>query len=118
MAAEKKLHSIPLTGFWADVGNIYCRMFYPIVGQPKDFLIGTALYLKSISHKDASVLKSGSDIIGNVLIDPTAKIGSGCKIGPDVTIGPGVVVGDNVRLSKCVLLKDCHIKDVILMNSF
>ena len=33
---------------------------------------------------------SGSSIVGNVLLDPTAKIGRNCRIGPNVTIGPGI----------------------------
>lgn len=102
MAAEKQLHSIPLKGFWADVG------------QPKDFLTGTALYLESLREKDPSTLATGKNITGNVLIDPTAKIGNNCKIGPNVTIGPGVVIGDGVRLKSSVLMKECNIKDVIL----
>ena len=32
--------------------------------------------------------------MGNVLVDPTAKIGKGCRIGPNVTIGPDVVIED------------------------
>jgi mannose-1-phosphate guanylyltransferase len=104
MAAENQLHSIPLEGFWADVG------------QPKDFLIGTALYLESLKKKEPASLVTGKHITGNVMIDPTAKIGNNCKIGPNVTIGAGVVVGDGVRLKSCVLMKECHIKDVILFS--
>lgn len=100
MAAEKQLHSIPLKGFWADVG------------QPKDFLTGTALYLESMRLKDPTSLASGKHITGNVIIDPSAKIGNNCKIGPNVTIGPGVIVGDGVRLRSSVLMKECQIKDV------
>ena len=43
--------------------------------------------------------------MGNVLIDPTAKIGQDCKIGPDVSIGPGCIVEDGVRLAKCTVLR-------------
>lgn len=82
MAADKELYAFELQGFWMDVG------------QPKDFLIGMCLYLKHLRTVDPSKLYKGPGAVGNVLIDPTAKIGSDCQIGPNVTIGPGVVVED------------------------
>lgn len=48
---------------------------------------------------------AGDGIVGNVLMDPTAKVGAGCKIGPDVCIGPGCVVEDGVRLTRCTVLR-------------
>jgi mannose-1-phosphate guanylyltransferase len=48
---------------------------------------------------------------GNVLVDPSAKIGKNCRIGPNVTIGPNCVVGDGVRLQRCVLLDGSRVKD-------
>jgi len=38
------------------------------------------------------MLAKGENIIGNVLIDPTAKIDETAVIGPDVTIGPGCII--------------------------
>jgi len=93
MAGEGQLYSMVLPGFWMDVG------------QPRDFLLGTGLYLKSLEHRKAPELSSGKGFHGGVLIDPSAKIGQNCVIGPDVTIGPNCVVGDGVRLKQCVLLE-------------
>ncbi|KAK1767692.1 mannose-1-phosphate guanyltransferase [Phialemonium atrogriseum] len=96
------LHSFDLEGFWMDVG------------QPKDFLTGTCLYLSSLTTKGSKLLSSTSEPYvhgGNVLIDPSAKIGKNCRIGPNVTIGPNVVVGDGVRLQRCVLLSGSKVKD-------
>ncbi|KIV83904.1 mannose-1-phosphate guanyltransferase [Exophiala sideris] len=96
------LHSFDLEGFWMDVG------------QPKDFLAGTCLYLASLQKNSPKSLVSPSEPYvygGNVLVDPTAKIGKSCRIGPNVTIGPGCVIGDGVRLQRCVLLEDSKIKD-------
>jgi len=45
-----------LDGFWMDIG------------QPKDFLTGSTLYLNSLRKKDPSALANGDNIIGNVLI--------------------------------------------------
>jgi mannose-1-phosphate guanylyltransferase len=100
MAREQQLRVMPLKGFWADVG------------QPKDFLIGTGLLLNHYFKNQPERLSKGPEITGNVLIDPTAKVGEDCKIGPDVTIGPNVVIGNGVRLSKCVVLGGSHVKNV------
>lgn len=99
---DGQLHSFDLEGFWMDVG------------QPKDFLSGTCLYLASLTKKGSKELTSPSESYvhgGNVMIDPSAKIGKNCKIGPNVTIGPNVVVGDGVRLQRCVLLSNSKIKE-------
>lgn len=82
MATDGQLFAFELYGFWMDVG------------QPKDFLTGMCMYLKSLRQKSPKQLREGPGIVGNVLIDPTAKIGSDCQIGPNVTIGPGVVLED------------------------
>jgi mannose-1-phosphate guanylyltransferase len=99
---DGQLHSFDLEGFWMDVG------------QPKDFLSGTCLYLSSLQKKNSKLLTSTSEPYvhgGNVMIDPSAKIGKNCKIGPNVTIGPNVVVGDGVRLQRCVLLQGSKVKE-------
>ena len=84
------------------------------VGQPKDFLSGTCLYLSSLTKKNSKKLTPSSESFvygGNVLVDPSAKIGKNCRIGPNVTIGPNVVIGDGVRLQRCVLLSGSKVKD-------
>lgn len=102
ICADGQLHSFDLEGFWMDVG------------QPKDFLTGTCLYLASLTKRKSKLLTSNTESFvhgGNVLVDPSAKIGKNCKIGPNVTIGPDVVVGDGVRLQRCVLLQNSKVKD-------
>ncbi|KAG9286590.1 hypothetical protein G9A89_005358 [Geosiphon pyriformis] len=102
MAADGQLHAFELEGYWMDVG------------QPKDFLIGTCLYLANLAKKQPQRLVNPEcEFIsgGNVLIDPTAKIGQDCRIGPNVTIGPNVIIGDGVRLQRCVILEGARIKD-------
>lgn len=96
------LHSFDLEGFWMDVG------------QPKDFLSGTCLYLSSLAKRNPKMLTPASESYvygGNVMVHPTAKIGHACRIGPNVTVGPNVVVGDGVRLQRCVLLENSKVKD-------
>lgn len=147
MAASGNLFAMELDGFWMDVG------------QPKDYLTGTGLYLayvaetatekggkaagktvenggkdgnieqkdENITEKDTSahvtsthvaLARSGSlpnadpsaIFVGNVLVDPTARIGAGCKIGPNVVIGAHVVIEDGVRLSKCVIFDNAVVR--------
>ncbi|KAK6175474.1 hypothetical protein SNE40_013933 [Patella caerulea] len=99
MAADVQLFAMELKGFWMDVG------------QPKDFLTGMCLYLNSLKQKNPSLLhEAGSGIVGNVLIDSSAKIGSNCRIGPNVTIGPDVVIEDGVCIKRCTVLRGAHIK--------
>ncbi|KAF0501948.1 mannose-1-phosphate guanyltransferase [Gigaspora margarita] len=109
VAADSQLHSFELEGYWMDVG------------QPKDFLTGTCLYLANLAKKQPHLLaNSDCDYMygGNVLVDPTAKIGKGCRIGPFVTIGPNVVIGDGVRLQRCVILEGSRVRDYAwIMNS-
>ena len=106
MAAAGQLHAMDLEGFWMDVG------------QPKDYLTGVGLYLKSMATKTPELLSQEVYVSGNVLVDPTSRIDKNCnkithlgKIGPNVVIGPDVVVGKGVRLKNCVLLQGCEVKD-------
>ncbi|KAJ3028867.1 UNVERIFIED_CONTAM: mannose-1-phosphate guanyltransferase [Siphonaria sp. JEL0065] len=99
MADDAQIHSMELPGFWMDVG------------QPKDFLTGTGLWLSSVARKNPAVLATGSQFVGHVLIDPTAKVGENCKIGPNVVLGPGVVIGDGVRMSRSVVLANAVVRD-------
>lgn len=98
MASDGHLFAMELQGFWMDVG------------QPKDFLTGMCLYLTSLRQKQPELLRNGADIVGNVLIDASAKLGNNCKIGPNVTIGPDVVIEDGVCIKRCTVLKGAHIK--------
>lgn len=94
MAADKQLYAFELQNFWMDIG------------QPKDFLTGMCLYLKYLRSVEPNKLSKGPSIVGNVMIDSTAKIGNNCKIGPNVTIGPGVIIEDGVCIKRCTILRD------------
>jgi len=60
MAKEGVIYSRVLDGFWMDIG------------QPKDFIKGTELYLKFLEEWKDEKLTHGENIIGNVVIHPTA----------------------------------------------
>jgi mannose-1-phosphate guanylyltransferase len=102
MAEDGQLSSMVLNGFWMDIG------------QPKDFLTGTELYLSHLRGTAPERLREGSNIVGNVLIDPSAQIAADCLIGPNVTIGPNCVVGSGTRVANSVLFEGT----VILTNSW
>ncbi|KAK4300145.1 hypothetical protein Pmani_007865 [Petrolisthes manimaculis] len=100
MAEAGELFAQELDGFWMDIG------------QPKDFLIGMCLYLNSFkTNKNITTTKlhKGSGIVGNVLVDPSARIGRNCRIGPNVTIGPDVVIEDGVCIKRCTILRGATI---------
>lgn len=97
MAKEGELYSMNLPGFWMDVG------------QPCDFLTGTKLILESYNQKNDPSLAKGANIVGNVLIDSTAKIAESAVIGPNVTIGPNCVVEEGARLKNVVMLRNSSV---------
>ena len=109
MAQQGALFSMDLDGFWMDIG------------QPKDFLHGTGLYLAYLQYICPAQLelqsKINSIINEPVMIHPTAIIGSDCKIGPNVVIGPGVHIGDGVRLSKCVIMEAATLGNYVWITS-
>ncbi|NWI43955.1 GMPBA guanyltransferase, partial [Picathartes gymnocephalus] len=98
MAQDGQLYAMELQGFWMDIG------------QPKDFLTGMCMYLQALRAQHPEKLHSGPGVVGNVLVDPSAKIGANCVIGPNVTIGAGVVVEDGVRIKRCTVLEGARIR--------
>ncbi|KAH9736129.1 putative mannose-1-phosphate guanylyltransferase 3 [Citrus sinensis] len=105
IAVENKLFAMVLPGFWMDIG------------QPKDYITGLRLYLDFLQKNSSSKLATGSNIIGNVLVHESAKIGDGCLIGPDVAIGPGCVIEPGVRLSRCTVMRGVRIKKHACISS-
>uniref|UniRef100_A0A061S4D2 mannose-1-phosphate guanylyltransferase n=1 Tax=Tetraselmis sp. GSL018 TaxID=582737 RepID=A0A061S4D2_9CHLO len=99
IASDKKLFAMILQGYWMDVG------------QPKDYLTGLTLHLSSVRKHRPEALSPGDTFQGNVLVEPSVKIGEGCLIGPDVCIGTDCVIGNGVRLRNCVLMSGTKVKD-------
>eukprot|EP00048_Salpingoeca_helianthica_P011123 m.159615 g.159615 ORF g.159615 m.159615 type:complete len:363 (+) comp15184_c2_seq1:64-1152(+) len=108
MAAEHQLYAQDLPGFWMDVG------------QPPDYITGVGLFLSFMRKAHPETLataKDGYEIVGDVIVDPSAKIGKNCRIGPHVVIGPGVVIGDGVRLQRCTVMDGTIVKSNAWINS-
>jgi len=99
LAAEEQLYCMKLDGYWMNIK------------KPPDFLMGTSLYLDYLRENRPAELADGvgASPVGNVVMDSTATIGTGCRLGPDVVIGPGCVIEDGVRLARCTLLEGCRV---------
>ena len=74
------------------------------------------LYLSALRHKKSDMLTE-QNVIGNVLIHPTAKIGKDCKIGPNVTIGPNVVIENGVCIRRSTILRGAIIRSHSWLDS-
>jgi len=99
MCEDEQLYAMELKGFWMDVG------------QPKDFIAGMCKYLTHLSEVAPERLASNdANIIGPVLIHPSAKIGPNCLIGPFVSIGPDCVIEEGVRIKRTTLLSGSVVK--------
>lgn len=83
MAADRQLVAMDLPDFWMDVG------------QPRDFLAGTALFLKAQNTTS--------------LVHPSAQVSPSASIGANVVIGPGCVVEDGARLVNCTLMSSAKV---------
>lgn len=123
MVQDGELHCMDLEGFWMDVG------------QPRDYLTGIGLYLKSLEkhnsgghvpqtpmsahpvQKKINASHGDYTINGNVLIDPTAVIGRNCVIGPNVTIGPNCVLGEGVRITRSAVFEGAKINSHTWINN-
>jgi len=62
--------------------------------------------------------KTAPIIIGNVLIDPSAKVHPTAKLGPNVTVGVEVVIGPGVRISNSLVMDKTEVQDhACILNS-
>lgn len=118
LAARGSLYAMPLEGFWADVG------------QPKDFIRGTGLYLDWIASGDAGAerkaeamgaademaAKGNFTVIQPCLIDPSAAIGRGSVVGPYAVIGRGCKVAEGARVKNSTLLPGAVVGESAYVN--
>eukprot|EP01132_Coremiostelium_polycephalum_P002404 gene2404-2971_t len=99
LAGTDTISVYPYVGFWRQIKNagssVYCQ----------------ELYLNHFTKTKPQILKKGDNIVGNVIIDPTATVDPTSIIGPDVYIGPNVKVGKGVRISRSIILDSTEIKD-------
>lgn len=131
MAAEGKLFMMTLKGYWMDIGQPKDYL----VGQAlhlEDLRASESESL-STSHRMKTVTFGGGvndfkvtdevsavtevssgikcRIIGNVVIDPLARITSSCLLGPNVVIGPHVIIGNATRVQHSAIFSGTKIGD-------
>lgn len=100
MAEEGRLYAMDLEGFWMDIG------------QPKDFLKGTELYLNHLNKTQKDRLAVESDIVtGSVMLADDVIIEKGALVGPNVVLGPGCVVKHGARVKNSVLLAGSSVRE-------
>lgn len=92
------------------------------------------LYLNSLRQNNSEALYSiessnqhlnknqymnghNSSIVGDVLIDASAKIGVGCRIGPNVTIGPDCIIEDGVCIKRSTILTGSTVRSHAWLDS-
>ena len=97
MAADNNLFVYALEGYWMDIG------------QPKDYLVGQKLFLQSLRQKDPERLGKGENFIGDVLVDPSAKVDPTAQLGPNVVIGAGVVIGPGQKIYNTTVMEGTKI---------
>lgn len=92
MAAEETLYQLELPGYWMDIG------------QPKDYLIGQGMYIKSQLEK--GTLAAGATAI----IHPSAQVADSAQLGVNVVIGENCVIGEGCRLRNSTILAGTVLK--------
>lgn len=99
IAAEGKLYCMTLEGYWMDVG------------QPKDYLIGTRLALKSFEQKHTEMLCASKNTRGCVMVHPSAEVHQTACLGPNAVIGKGVKVMAGARIQNSTILDNTIVKE-------
>ena len=113
-----------VTDYWKDTGTphdiIHANEL--ILSSMKPYFHGTkeenvTIYGDNVMIGEGTVIKSGSKIVGPIII------GKKCIIGPDTHIGPNISIGDNSKLSRCdiensIIMSGCNIDvDIKIRNS-
>ncbi len=105
MASDGELYKFSLEGFWADIG------------QPKDFLFGTKLFLEHLNKNKKDLLQKENNVIkGNVFFGENVKVEDGAVIGPNVVLGDNVVVKKGTKIMNSVVLQDVVISEYSFIN--
>ncbi len=94
---DRRFFALKLNHYWMDIG------------QPRDFLKGTELYLDYLRKTSPHLLATGAGVVGNVLVHPTARVHADSLIGPNVCIGENCIVEAGARLQTSCLFSDSRV---------
>jgi len=103
-----------VTDYWKDTGTPHdiIHANEVMLSSMKPYFHGAkeenVLMDGNVMIGEGTLIKSGSRIIGPVII------GKECIIGPDAHIGPNISIGDNSKLSRCniensIIMSGCNI---------
>jgi mannose-1-phosphate guanylyltransferase len=85
--------------------------FWRSVKMPGSALYCNEQYLKYYGKIKPEWYAKGPQFVGNVIVDPSAKIDPTAKIGPNVYVGPKTVIGAGVRVHNSIVSNECVLKD-------
>ena len=87
------------------------------IGQPKDYLVGQKFYLSSLrDKKDERITPSGANILGDVMIHPSAKVDPTATLGPNVVIGANCIIGPGVRIYNATVMEGSKVNGFTLIE--
>uniref|UniRef100_A0A915DEW9 Nucleotidyl transferase domain-containing protein n=1 Tax=Ditylenchus dipsaci TaxID=166011 RepID=A0A915DEW9_9BILA len=101
MASNGQLFALHTTRWWSQTKS------------PSAALYANRHYLRLYREKCPERLATGNlaEIVGDVVIDPTAIIDPTAKIGPNVSIGANAKVGAGVRIRESIILQECVLEE-------
>jgi mannose-1-phosphate guanylyltransferase len=79
------------------------------IGQPRDYLIGQARYIK----RQAEL---GIECLNNAIIHEKAVVEDGAEIGPNVVIGEGCVIESGVKIVNATIMSGTRVKKGSYVN--
>jgi len=92
----------PYKGFWKPIKNAGGAVY------------ANNQYLHHFARTQPSLLTDpGSveyQIIGPVIVDPTATVDPSAKVGPNVYIGPGATLGPGCRVANSIILRNSEVQ--------
>ncbi|CAI4225832.1 unnamed protein product [Auanema sp. JU1783] len=100
LASSEKLFTLHTNTWWSQTKT------------PAAVLYANRHYLRLYNKRYAARLcRGGADIIGDVFIDPSAKVDPSARIGPNVSIGPQAKIGKGVRIKESIILSGAVIHE-------
>jgi len=97
LAVEKEAYVFEYEGFWRSIKNASSAVI-------------CNTWLLSICKNDVlAKSQNGYEIVGKVIIHPSAKIAPNAKIGPNVYIGANCVIENGARISNSILLENVRL---------
>jgi len=97
LSIEREAYVFEYQGFWRSIKNASAAV------------ICNNWLLSRCSNDLLSQSKGGYEVVGKVIIHPTAKIAPNAKIGPNVYIGANCEIENGARVSNSILLEKVKI---------